>query len=321
MTAARRPDLETWMADQHIAWSYEPADLAGLDMAASLLHQARVEPLNGDVVDRYAADMARGDVFPAILVVRHPDGDVVIGGNHRVAGARRAGIATLPAYVIEAATDDQILLLTIEDNRRHGLPLTEPERLSLAVKLVASGRSQADAARVCGLHQVKVGRAVVIADADRRAARLAVAGWESLASSCRVALQAIDDSSVFHAAARLAIDHRLNAVTISALARACNAADSATAALALLGRERERLDEGTGSRAKGPGRPSQRVQLSGALGTIALLDAAKVLEQTTTQRERDELARQVTRAARVLQAVMVGVDRERRASTPREAVG
>src|SRR5689334_10226051 len=88
----RRPDVEAWLAERHVPYTFDPAlEVGSVDQVASLANQARLEPLDPDVVERYAADMARGDHFPPVLARQQGKKIVLLGGNHRLAAARDAG--------------------------------------------------------------------------------------------------------------------------------------------------------------------------------------------------------------------------------------
>jgi ParB-like chromosome segregation protein Spo0J len=65
----------------------------------SLIAQSDVRP--GDVtVQRYAADMKRGDKFPPVHLKSTPRGWFTIeDGNHRVAAARFLGLEHIAAYI------------------------------------------------------------------------------------------------------------------------------------------------------------------------------------------------------------------------------
>jgi hypothetical protein len=191
-------ELEAWFDQHRITWTLDPdVPVADIDALAGLANQARLSPLDEDVVDRYAADMHAGAHFPPIVVRRHRRKLIPVGGNHRTAAARRAGIPTLAAYIVTSLTDDQVHLLAIEDNRRHGLPLSDDERLYHAIQLVNAGRMVTEAANICGLAPNKVQRQL---DANRgaaRAIRLEVDGWLNLSTTNRAKCSSVRDDRLF----------------------------------------------------------------------------------------------------------------------------
>ena len=95
----RQPDVETWLDSIETAWSYvDELDLAAVDEKASLRNQARLEPLDDDTVERYAADMTRGDVFPPVIVRSKNSRLVVLGGNHRYHAAKRSRPSSMSVW-------------------------------------------------------------------------------------------------------------------------------------------------------------------------------------------------------------------------------
>lgn len=96
------------------------------------------------------------DRCPPILVSE--DG-AIIDGEHRVAAARQLGVSEVPAIVVPvSAVAGAELLLAIEANASHGLPLSREERrvAVAAVLAVRPEMSDREIARVCG-----VGRGLV----------------------------------------------------------------------------------------------------------------------------------------------------------------
>jgi hypothetical protein len=300
----RQHDVEDWLNGHHIPWRYEP-DLAvgDVDANASLANQARLEALSEEVVDRYAADMERGDTFPPIVVnrIRSRRGErlVLVGGNHRLTAALRAGVPTLAAYVIDAPPE-LVFRLTIEDNRRHGYPPTESERTMQAAHLVALGYSRGDAAAICGISIDKVQRHFAVTDVDTRASGLGIARWERVPKTTRYRLGAVRSDTVFEAIARHVIDGTLaNVVTVigELVARANKAATDADA-LAIV--------EHTvaTAKAKGDGRSNTaRSRLLGGLGTVRFTDPAEVAGSCATSVQRVDLAKRIDDTIRHLQAV------------------
>lgn len=95
------------------------ADLGGEQVRLSL---------NPSRVEQYAADMRRGDSFPAIVVFRDHDGALYVAdGFHRRAAALACGHDTIPARV-EYGTADDAIWYALKANRDHGLPLNEHDK-------------------------------------------------------------------------------------------------------------------------------------------------------------------------------------------------
>lgn len=90
------------------------------------------------IVDEYAAEMGRGDVFPSIIIVRHKNTIMVISGYHRVHAARKAGRKTIRALVVPSGSlsPTQIKLLMLELNDVNGKGVDIEELYSTATRMV-----------------------------------------------------------------------------------------------------------------------------------------------------------------------------------------
>lgn len=115
-------------------------------------HRVR-QTLDAEHVERLTEVLDR---CPPILVSE--DG-AIIDGEHRVAAARQLGVTDIPAIVVPlGSVAGAELLLAIEANTSHGLPLSREERRAAvaAVLAVRPEMSDREIARVCG-----VGRGLV----------------------------------------------------------------------------------------------------------------------------------------------------------------
>lgn len=298
------PEIEAWLAARHVTWLYDPAlAVKAVDAIASLANQARLEPLDEEVVDRYSADMARGDVFPPIIANRvrtkRSERLVLIGGNHRLAAATRAKVATLAAYVIEAEPET-VARLTIEDNRRHGLPPSEEERLFQAAHLVANGYTLAGAGEVCGVSDGKVQRYVSLRSTDERARRLGIKRWDKVSRSSRWRLGIIRSDPVFAAAAVLVVDGLFAAGIVAELVARINAARSEEEAFAVIASteevQRAKLQSTTQ-------RATPRSKLLGGLATVRHLDPADIKASCASPVQRADTLKRIDDTIRHLQAV------------------
>lgn len=292
-------------------WDFDPAlEVAAIDKERSLANQARLEPLNVSVVERYAEDMAGGDEFPAIVVERQRAARgqrlVVIGGNHRAAAARIAKRDHLAAYVVEA--DAGVLYrLMWEDNRRHGFPPSDAERLMAAVHLVDQGDTMAAAARTVGVAYPKLMTYVAAREFDRRAnksGQLGAAMKLAIASKQRLATLAIE---VFEPAVAAVLRHGLASNDVNDLVALLNGATTPEAGLALLG-ERDAELALAGLSASGAerrrGHQSPRATMLSALGTIRHSSAARVVADCADDDQRKVLANAIRDAASILQQVL-----------------
>lgn len=279
----RDPAIESWLTERHVTFDFDPGlALDAIDQTASLANQARLEPLDTEVVDRYSADMRRGDTFPPIVVLRRArKGHVIIGGNHRWHAARAADLLTLPAYVVDAE-GEMVLRLTYEDNRRHGLPPTEAERITQAVHLIDNGWTAKAAAACVGVPEPRISVERSTRKASRRADGLGVdRRFHTLPKSTRYALGKVRSDPVFTEAARLVLDAGMSVAETQRLTSAIDDAASDNDALQLIGSEleehRTRIQKGGGqSRSK----VTARAMLSRSILAITGLDITEVAAST-----------------------------------------
>jgi hypothetical protein len=95
------------------------------------------------------------DDLPPILV--HQATMAIIDGVHRLEAFRRAGRVTIAAVLFSGSQDDAIVL-AVEANVRHGLPLSLPDRRRAATQILAAfpDRSDRSIAKVTGLSHTTV---------------------------------------------------------------------------------------------------------------------------------------------------------------------
>lgn len=280
MTAApntrRRADVEAWLDELGVAWSYvDDLDLATIDTVASLANQARLTPLDGDVVARYSDDYRAGDEFPPLLVRHRPRSTaMLLGGNHRYAAATAAGLTTHPAYVVVAG-DDDAEAITFEDNRRHGLRPSTDELIAHAVYLVDRGRTHAAAARIVGVDVGKIGRALAARRALTRARDLKIpTEWtERLTETGLWRVDSIEDAEVFTSTIRLAHIAKLGTEQLYSVVSRVNEAATAAEALTYIDDEAERITNRILVTGKSGNRKGERVDdRSRLMRSIELLD-------------------------------------------------
>jgi len=279
----RRAEIESWLDDRHVTWDFDPTlALDAVDQTASLANQARLEPIDPEVVERYTADMRRGDQFPPIVVLRRlRKGHVIIGGNHRWHAAKAAGLDHLPAYLVDAE-GEMVLRLTYEDNRRHGLPPTQAERVAQAVHLVDNGWTAKAAAACVGVTEPAISRERTIRKADRRAHALSVdRSFHALPKATRYALGSLRSDPVFAEASKLALDAHMSAAEAQRLVKAIDSTGSDVDAMTLIGSEieehRSRIQKGAGGKST---KATARAALSRALWGVLGCEVAEVVAST-----------------------------------------
>lgn len=95
--------------------------------------------LNMDWAKRYAEDMAKGELFDAVLVYLLPDGRYVLAdGFHRHWAARKIGKREILAFVREGSISDALLagIAANMDEFHRGLKITAADRLAAVEKLI-----------------------------------------------------------------------------------------------------------------------------------------------------------------------------------------
>lgn len=312
-TYVRDEVLERLLEQRCEMWEFVPElDLDKLDVAASLANQARLESLNEEAVERYQADMERGDVFPPILVHRRRTkrGEklVILGGNHRTAAARKAKRRRLSAYLIEA-DGDAVLRLMYEDNRRHGLPPTDEERVMAAQHLMEIGDTIKEAAAAVGIGVSKLKQHLDVVLADQRAAQFSLPKWRQLPHSTRWRLGQIRYDRVFEKAARLASVANLRSNEVFELVTLVNAAETVTESLDRLTEQRKLLGNRVRGEEEQPGRTTTaKRKLISAMQEIRMIDPAEAAAGFETADQRHVVSDQIKQTARILQGVLQRID-------------
>lgn len=296
---ARNPKTERWLDSLGAAWTFDAdVPLAKIDRAASLANQVRHQALDQESVERYAADMRQGDDFPAILI----DGDgAILGGNHRYVARGGAGQATIAAYRITADAGT-LLRIRVEDNRNHGLPTTKAERLDHGAALVASGMSNADAARIVGIagaelttHIGCVNFAARITEHDQ--AETAA----KLAKGVRYSLSQITDDAVLDAAVDLVVEAALPIDVVRALVDTTRSVDFVEA-MRVIGQMTDDFSDRIADRAGNLRKASlsERAKLDNALAVILGLKPQAIHDACPNDDVRAVLAQRILNAAGVL---------------------
>src|SRR4051794_18275515 len=304
------PQIEGRLEAHHIAFAFEPnlridhiRDVEG-NQVRLLEHRAPT-----DMVTRYAEQMRRGAVFPAIVV---NDSYELIDGNTRWAAARRNGRTTMPAYVCHDVSALQARSLSVELNQTHGLSMTESELRAFVTGAVQEGqRLDAKAyARMTGVKASTLARWVAATRCRMRAARegITTERLDELSDSVLAALRVAKLRSVFLAVTALAVDARMPSSEVKALVAQANAAASEEAGLAIVAAARDARSEDV--KAIAAGFQSSNRRSAGAAMHIAgllrfdvadLLDVAPEKQDDTFERLsvlRSRLEGVLTRAER-----------------------
>ena len=233
-----------------------------------------------EIVARYAEQMKRGAVFPAIVV---NDKQELIDGNTRLTAARSNNRSTIPAYVCHDVSALEARSLSVELNQIHGLSMTQSELRAFVSSAVHEGQAlDAKAyARMTGVKASTLARWVGATHCRMRAAREGVPA-ERLArvsDSVLAALKVTKLRSVFLAITDLAIDARMPTSQVKALVTQANGAASEQAALAIVAAGREARSDAVKAIAAGF-RSSKRRSAGAALhiGGLLRFDVADLLD-------------------------------------------
>ncbi|HET6505621.1 MAG TPA: hypothetical protein VFG42_02420 [Baekduia sp.] len=235
------PQIESRLEARHIEFAFEPnlrvdaiRDVEGNQVRLTE-HRAPK-----DMVDRYAEQMKRGAVFPAIVV---NDQHELIDGNTRTAAARRNDRETIAAYVCRGVSALEARSLSVELNQTHGLSMTEAELRAFVRGAVQEGQTlDAKAyARMTGVKAATLARWVGAMHCRVRADREGVTPdvLEDMSDSVLAAINVAKLRSVFVAIASLAADARMPTSQIKLLVTQANAAASEDAALQIVASARD----------------------------------------------------------------------------------
>lgn len=259
---SRRPEIEERLAEEfHVSYEYRTSvPTSEFDLDRCLANQARFEPLNKSQVALYAEAMQRGDVFPALIAYRPGRAAgaklITIDGNHRLFAAVQTETEnqTVDVYEIERGTRPATInRMTHAFNARHGLGLSEEERVAAAVYLIDNGATAPAAAAEANapLRLVKV--AMLKKKANERASDVGVdvREWEALPRTIRTRLLNISTDEGFKDAVHLAYIAALDADQVTELVALLNTSKSSRKQREVVRVETDRWSERIQDRAGG----------------------------------------------------------------------
>ena len=184
------------------------------DERASRNNQARPTPLRPDKVDEYAMAMRRGDKFPPLVAYRTSEKSttfILISGNHRLAGGKKAGVKQLPTYVLASDTPPElILLLTVEANAHHGAEVPTEWRVKQALNLIAAGWKQDESCAAAQISTSALHTYKKSLEADERARRMKITNFSQLGAKHKTSLQNLKLDNAFMQAAIVTINTNMN---------------------------------------------------------------------------------------------------------------
>jgi ParB-like chromosome segregation protein Spo0J len=295
----RDPRTEKWLTDHHIPFTYDPLfELDRIDVPRSLANQARIgEPLDQEVVDQYENDYRNGDQFPPIVVhlpSTRAKKAVVLGGNHRNAGATKAGHTRHPAYIVNGLEPDIALKVSYADNRTHGARLTRQDRMRQAAHLIATGAAatHAEAAATVGISTPDVAKAIAVEEGGARAREADLAGpWDQLPHGHKVMLAGIRLDVAFTEAVRVTAEAKLSQGETRQLVTTVNSARTEAKALQTIGNASEEHAGAIqrtklGQSARRTAGPTEYGNINAALTAILNADPTRVHLSAPTPADR-----------------------------------
>lgn len=316
----RDPHTEAWLDSLHITWTYEPAlALERIDTSKSLANQARLEALDPEVVARYTADLDRGDTFPPVLAVagaKKSSKVVLVGGNHRHAAHEQLRRPTIPAYLLADVAEPMALRLAYEDNRRHGLPPSEAERIRQAIHLIDQGWEQQAAAACVGVPAPKISMARSRIKATRRAATVGinVRAFEGLGGGQQYSLGQLRSDPIFKRTTQLVLDAHLTDAATRKLVGELREASSDKDADAILDVRTEELRPQVHASAGGKIRSNvtARTRMLAALSSVRAVDPIEAVTSCTTLDQVRHLDETITAVIERLMKASNALQRARR---------
>lgn len=285
-----------FLEEQGVPYEARTVSLSEIDERASRANQVRKVALIPEAVERYAIAYGNGAALPELILNRVGNRLVVVAGNNRIAGAKKANILALPALIISVDPREALRLGYI-DNARNGEPPSQEERLEQAVSLVNAGMSPKDAASQLGLNSPSlVGDEVRYRRALNRAGMLGIGtiARDRLPKTSLLAANQSRDDDEFAHLVKIIAARGLNATEVKTLAKQLNSTGVAEA-------RRQLIDTAIPFREPTPvksGARADRVALLSIYSLIkvtedAILDVASVM----TQQERTEFCALARRAA------------------------
>lgn len=219
----KNADIEKWLDDHAVGYVYDQdTPIAAFDEDKSLKNQARLNPVEEAVIERYVTAWRNGAKFPPVVAHNLGGGPlIIVDGNHRLVSAKKAGVTNIDTYIIHKADPRNITTMTFEANVKHGWPTSDEERERHAMKLVQSGAKVAMAAKLMGVSANKVAHRVKRAEAENRVTGMGILlnDWDQLGNKIQVRLHTIAIDEVFKEAYLLTTKAGLNMTEVANLVR------------------------------------------------------------------------------------------------------
>lgn len=137
-----------------------------------------------------------------ILVRPAGDGFEVVAGHRRFRACQAAGVKEVPVVVADPLADDRALAASLSENL-HRLDLAGKEKAEAAARLLESGMSKAEAARILGVSRAELDRWLYLTNSSRALRAAVERGRISASDAAEVAI-AVQDPRTQERIARVA---------------------------------------------------------------------------------------------------------------------
>lgn len=307
-------EVERWLQRHKVDYA-PPTDIpmALIDTKRSRANQARRDAIVGDSVDRFAAAMKAGAVFPPIVTFPASAKVVIIDGNNRHEAARKAGLEVIRGIVVADSTPSELIqLLTVEANASHGVTPDLSWRLQQAFHLISIGFTDQQAAQAASVTTQAIMTQRKLQDADKRAKALRIAGFSDLPATSRALMSVLKDEAVFFQACTTAVRTRMNSEEIRDMLRRIKKETSEQARIEVVGViNEERGLEAAARKASIGGRSrvsSPKTALSSGIGLIMSCDPAALARQVLTIQDRDLIQKRLKDLEEKLLALLIAME-------------
>lgn len=297
----RDPQVEAWIKSFNVGfYDVQMIPLSLISVKESRNNQARRDAIEDDSVERYAQAVKNGDRLPPIVVFKKGDGFVIIDGNNRDAGHRKAGAKEIAVYIIHGTTASEVIeLMKAAANRQHGKNTPTEWALRQAVSLINLGWSVEEVAKRLVLSDQAIYKFQKLLAADQRAAKLRAAGWDGLADSVKRDLHRIKLDTVFIETVRLAVTTGFTGTDLGRFVGEVNRLGSEAEQLAAVAQKQaDRIVAKKQKDAMGKvARRNPKQHLASAIGSVLKIESDQALQVLITDFEREEYAKQADDAA------------------------
>lgn len=305
--------VEVWLQRRGVRYAPPtgiPMDM--IDTRRSRNNQARKDPIVEDSVKRFTIALKNNRMFPPIVVYPLGNKLIIIDGNNRHEAAISAKREYIYGIVIDEATDsDLIQLLTVEANASHGVTPPLDWRLRQAFHLVSLGHGDDMSAEAAGVTTQQLRNARSAREAEQRAATLRIPRFVELSSTAKQYLNGIKMEPVFHAAAKLAVDHTLTLAQVMDMCRAIKTGKSESDQLAIVAEQQRLLvAENAVKKAQSKRVNSPKNALVAGIGLVMNLDPKALVGQIRTISDRNLIRQRLSDVEDKILAIQVEMEEQ-----------